>query len=38
MTYNPHKVMRGAEQEYSEFFTGTHAFKIQVSYWRLFSR
>lgn len=33
MTYDPHKVVRGAEQEYSEFFTGTRAFEIQVSYW-----
>ena len=31
MTYDPHKVMRGEEREYSEFFTGTHAFEIQVS-------
>jgi len=38
MTYNPHKVMCGTEQEYSEFFTGTRAFEIQVSHWQLFFR
>ena len=31
MTYVPHKVMHGTDHEYSEFFTGTHAFEIQVS-------
>ena len=31
MTYDPHIVMRGAEREYSEFFTGTRAHAIQVS-------
>ena len=31
MTYNPHKVTCGTDREYSEFFTGTHAFEIQVS-------
>ncbi|KIM53498.1 hypothetical protein SCLCIDRAFT_31844 [Scleroderma citrinum Foug A] len=30
MTYDPHKVVCGAEQEYSEFFTGTCAFEIQA--------
>ena len=33
MMYDPHKVMRGAEREYSEFFTGTQASEIQVSGW-----
>ena len=31
MTYDPHKVTRGTDREYSEFFTGTRAFEIQVS-------
>ena len=31
MTYDPHKVMRGTDREYGEFFTGTRAFEIQVS-------
>ena len=31
MTYDPHKVMHGTDCEYSEFFTGTCAFEIQVS-------
>lgn len=31
MTYDPHIVMRNMEREYSEFFTGTRAFDIQVS-------
>ena len=31
MTYDPHKVMCGAECEYSEFFTSTCAFEIQAS-------
>ena len=31
MAYDPHKVMRSEEWEYSEFFTGTRAFAIQVS-------
>lgn len=30
MTYDPHVVMQGTEREYSEFFTGTRAFEIQV--------
>ena len=31
MTYSPHKVRCGEEREYSEFFTGTRVFAIQVS-------
>ena len=31
MTYDPHTVKCGMEREYSEFFTGTRAFAIQVS-------
>ena len=31
MTYSPHEVRCGEEREYSEFFTGTRAFAIQVS-------
>jgi len=31
MTYDPHIVMCGAEQKYSEFFTGMRAHAIQVS-------
>ena len=34
MTYHPYKVIRDEEREYSEFFTGTRAFEIQVSGWR----
>ncbi|KAI6007529.1 hypothetical protein F5J12DRAFT_905461 [Pisolithus orientalis] len=30
MTYDPHMVFQGLEREYSEFFTATHAFDIQV--------
>ena len=30
MTYDPHIVMQGREREYSEFFTGTRVFDIQV--------
>ncbi|KAI6144394.1 hypothetical protein BKA82DRAFT_29322 [Pisolithus tinctorius] len=30
MTYDPHMVFRGPEREYSEFFTATCAFDIQV--------
>lgn len=33
MTYDPRKVMCSEEWEYSEFFTGTRAFAIQVSDW-----
>lgn len=31
MTYDPHIVMCGTEQEYSDFYTGTHVHTIQVS-------
>ena len=31
MTYSPHEVRCGEEHEYSEFFTGTRVFAIQVS-------
>ena len=30
MTFDPHIVMRGAEREYSEFFTADQAHQIQV--------
>ena len=33
MTYSPHEVRCGEERKYSEFFTGTCAFAIQVSDW-----
>lgn len=31
MTYDPHIVRCGEVREYSDFFTGTRAFAIQVS-------